>query len=228
MQPILLLHGAIGSQQRLTALAEELSTSYIVHSFNFAGHGGDNMPEEGFSIELFASQVLQYLDDKRIKKISIFGYSMGGYVAMYLASHHPDRILKVITLATKFHWDESIAEREIKMLDAKKIEEKIPAFAKELQQRHGGQNWQMVLTKTTGLLFSLGKNNVLKTANFASIQIPCLLLLGDRDKMVSLEETVTVFKTLPQGQLGILPVTPHPLEQVNVKRLAFEIGQFVN
>lgn len=66
---------------------------------------------------------------------------------MYLAEHHPQRIKKIITLATKFNWDETIAAQKIKMLNADKIEEKLPRFAAGLQKRHAPNNWKTVLVK---------------------------------------------------------------------------------
>jgi esterase/lipase len=226
MQHILLLHGAIGAKDQLKPLADELASGYTIHLLNFAGHGGEQMPEAEFSISLFTQQVLDYLDNRNIERVCLFGYSMGGYVAMHLASLYPGRISKLITLATKFHWDEQISAREVKMLDPVKIEEKVPAFASELRERHQPVAWQTVLDKTAALLLSLGKENVLKAEDIVSIKLPVLLLLGDRDKMVSLEETVTVFKQLPDGRMALLPGTPHPIEQVLVKRLAFEIREF--
>ena len=40
-------------------------------------------------------------------------------------------------------------------------------------------------------------------------------MLGDRDKMVSLDETVAVYKSLPNAEMCVLPNTPHPLEQAD-------------
>ena len=49
---------------------------------------------------------------------------MGGYVGMYLAKNHSNRIEKLITLATKFKWNKIIAEKEIDLLNAETIAEK--------------------------------------------------------------------------------------------------------
>lgn len=152
---------------------------------------------------------------------------MGGYVAMYLAKHHPQRIHKIITLATKFNWDEAIAAKEIKMLNAQKIEEKLPDFASTLQNRHAPNNWKTVLQKTVDMLVEMGSNNPLKTDNFKNIQQPVLLMLGDRDKMVTLNETLEVYNNLPQAQLAVLPNTQHPIEMVNTARLVNEIKSFL-
>ena len=91
MQHLLLLHGAIGSKEQLFPLAKVLREKYTVHTLNFTGHGGENIPEEPFSIELFAKDVLRYMDQHNIEHTSLFGYSMGGYVAMYLQKNIPKR-----------------------------------------------------------------------------------------------------------------------------------------
>jgi pimeloyl-ACP methyl ester carboxylesterase len=227
MEPVLLLHGAIGSKEQLTTLEKTLANSFVVHSFSFSGHGGSPPIDEEFSIGLFASEVISFLDEREIDSINIFGYSMGGYVAMYLAKHHPQRIHKITTLATKFTWNETIAAQEIKMLNPVKIEEKLPDFAATLQKRHAPNDWKIVLEKTAVMITAMGKDNPLKIADYANIQRPVLLMLGDRDKMVTLGETAEVYKNLPQAQLAILPNTAHPIETVNTGRLANEIRTFL-
>lgn len=152
---------------------------------------------------------------------------MGGYVAMYLARHYPQRVGKVITLATKFHWDVPVAEKECKMLDSAKISEKLPAFAQYLSDSHSPNDWKEVLAKTQDMLREMGKNNPLGLHDYGEIQVPVLLLLGDRDKMVTLDETVAVYKALPAAQMGVLPGTPHPIEQVDNALLAFMIDSFL-
>ena len=226
MEHTLLLHGAIGSKEQFLLLEEKLVNSFTVHRLNFGGHGGSSFADEKFSINLFASEVIAFLDEKEIDGTNIFGYSMGGYVAMYLAKQHPQRIKKIITLATKFTWDETIAAQEIKMLNADKIEEKLPDFAAALQKRHTPNDWKVVLEKTAAMLAAMGKDNPLKFADYPGIHHPVLLMLGDRDKMVTLDETVEVYKSLPKAQLTVLPNTSHPLELVNTDRLASELNSF--
>lgn len=228
MQAILLLHGAIGAADQLSLLEEELAGSFAVHRLNFSGHGGFPFAAENFSIKLFATEVITFLDKKGIASISIFGYSMGGYVAMYLAKYHPERVNKIITLATKFTWDETIAANERKMLNAEKIEEKLPAFAAALQKRHDPNNWKSVLEKTAAMLIEMGKDNPLKPGDYPTIPHPVLLMLGDRDNMVTLDETVAVYKNLSKAQLAILPSSAHPIEMVNQTRLAYEIRSFLS
>jgi len=226
METLLLLHGAIGASDQLQALEAELKNQYNVHAINFSGHGKNTSYASGFSIGLFAKDVLRFCDEKNLQKISIFGYSMGGYVAMYLAKHHPERINKLVTFATKYHWNEEIAAREVKMLDPEKIQQKVPAFAEALQQRHTS-DWKDVLYKSAAMMLDMGMDNVLKTEDYPGISIPVLLMLGDRDKMVTLDETLTVYKALPNAQLAVLPNTPHPIEQVDHTMLSACIKRYI-
>lgn len=227
MHSLLLLHGAIGAQNQLAPLAVLLADSYDVHTLNFSGHGGDPIPAHSFSIEAFAEDVIKFMEEKDLTQVSIFGYSMGGYVAMYLAKHHPEKIDKIVTLATKFHWDEAIAAKEVQMLNAEKIEAKVPAFANALKERHLPQDWKLVLSKTAGMMNTLGQHNTLQAEDYTSITTPALLLLGDRDKMVSIDETINVFKSLPAAQMAILPNTAHPIEQADWDLLSFFIKRFI-
>ena len=103
---LLLLHGALGSESQLHPLKEMMNGGYDVHSFNFAGHGGKALPET-FSIKSFAEETVLFCEANEIKSVSIFGYSMGGYVALYLAKHYPYLVESVITLGTKLRWDEA-------------------------------------------------------------------------------------------------------------------------
>ncbi len=227
MLPILLLHGAIGAMDQLEDIEINLAGSFLVHRLNFTGHGGSPFDDQPFSIKLFAEEVINFLDKNEIASIHIFGYSMGGYVALYLAKYHPQKIKKIITLATKFNWDEAIAANEIKMLNAEKIEEKLPAFASTLQKRHAPNNWKTVLEKTAAMLLEMGKDNPLKKGDYLNIQHSTLLMLGDSDKMVTLDETLEVYKNLPNAQLAILPNTAHPIEMVNADKLVYELKAFL-
>lgn len=226
MKKILLLHGAIGALDQLNPLKEELSGKYDVHSINFTGHGGREIPNEPFSIEMFAADILDYIHVNDLAGIDIFGYSMGGYAAFYAALINPCKIGKIFTLATKFDWSNEIAEREVKMLDARKIKQKVPKFAEELSMRHGADKWVTVLEKTAEMMLALGRNNLLTVETLGNMKNEVLVGIGDRDKMVSIEETIAAFRAIPNTELLVIPGTHHPIEQVDVGRILNEIERF--
>lgn len=226
MKKILLLHGAAGSARQLDPLKQALAKDFEVYSINFSGHGGLETTAE-FSIKLFAQDVLSWLKEKGIAKIVMFGYSMGGYVALYLAKHFPDTVDSVITLAAKLSWNEETAAKEVKMLQADVIEQKLPQFAAQLKESHYPGDWKNVLSLTGKMLVQLARSNPLSQEDFQQIESNVLLMIGDRDKMVTFEETVAAYKHLPNAQLSILPNTPHPIERVDVQLLSFLLNKFL-
>ncbi|CAM3288589.1 Alpha/beta hydrolase [Flavobacterium longum] len=225
MKNLLLLHGAVGSSRQLEGLAKALSSEYTVHTLNFSGHGGRELPEV-FSIETFADDVLSFLDAEGLTSVFIFGYSMGGYVALFLARHHPEKVSSVFTLATKFEWSPDIAQREAKMLDPEKIQEKVPAFASALKARHQPISWEQVLSRTAAMMLSMGARNPLSTPDFSAIMQPVRLAVGDNDTMVSIAETTAVCRQLPCASLAVLPNVQHPIEKIVIADLAREVDLF--
>jgi pimeloyl-ACP methyl ester carboxylesterase len=225
MKSIILLHGAIGAKDQLQPLADILSSHYDVHLLNFSGHGGEPLPYR-FSIELFSDNLQCYIEALDLKEVNVFGYSMGGYVALYTAKHFPESIAKIFTLGTKFSWTPEIAEKEMKMLNPDKIEEKLPHFAEQLKQRHQPNNWRDVLSKTADMMRGLGENNALKINDYHHINTPVLVALGEDDSMVTRNETEEVANALPNAQFKMFPQTQHPIEKVNLALLANEIRMF--
>lgn len=226
MDTILLLHGAAGASTQLEPLAEKLKDSFNVILFNFSGHGGKPVPPEPFSIELFADEVLNLINKGRLNGINIYGYSMGGYTALYLARNFPEKVNKIFTTATKFSWDETSAEKESRLLNPEKIVEKVPVFADMLSRLHYPENWKTVLKKTAEMMINLGKDPALNDEDFSKIENEILLSVGDRDNMVSAEETIHVYRLLKNGQLFIIPDTGHPFEKISAGELSAEIKSF--
>ena len=225
MQNLLLLHGAIGAADQLQPLADSLAEHYTIHTLNFSGHGGTDFTNN-FSIENFAQEVLTFLAENNFATISIFGYSMGGYVGAWLAKYHPEKIDQLMTLGTKWHWSPEVAQKEVKMLNADVISQKLPDFAAALQTRHQPNDWREVLSRTATMLLNMGNQPPLSVDDFPNLSQSIRVMLGDRDRMVTLAETVEVYQRLTKGSLAVLPQTPHPIEQVNVERLVYEIRAF--
>ena len=228
MQDLIMIHGAIGSKQQLAALGASIGDNFKIHIPDLPGHGGRIINENDFTIKHYALDLLSYMDQQQIQQAAFFGYSMGGYVAMYIARHFPERMTTLICFATKYQWNETVAAAEIKMLDPEKIQLKIPAFAKELSERHAPQDWKKVLEYTCKFLMNNGNKPEVNADDFSQINTPSLLMVGDRDKLVTLEETVEVYRSMSNATLSILPATAHPIEQVDTTMLALMIQKFIS
>lgn len=226
MKNIILLHGAIGAKDQLELLSKELKENGLnVFTLSFSGHGQAPF-QNNFGIEQFALELEQFIKANHLEKPTVFGYSMGGYVALYLAHKQPNLLGNIITLGTKFEWTPEIAQKEVKMLDSKTIMEKVPKFAEALKMRHGN-DWEMLLKKTAEMMLNLGNKNALSFNDFTTIENKVLIGLADKDTMVSLEETSAVFKNLKNGSMYMLPNTKHPIETVDVRLISNIIKDFL-
>ena len=227
MTPIILLHGALGAASDLAPLASALRKDFDVHTLDFPGHGTAAMPGRPFDLRYFSEEVLRFMGDAGIARANIFGYSMGGCVGMLAAQSSPGHIAAVATFGTKYLWDAPTAEGEVRKLYPDKIEEKIPAFAKSLASAHGQERWKDVVDRTRAMIGGLGAAPPFPNPeDFAPIAQPCLVMVGDSDAMVSVEEARRVQQELPAAQLAVLPGTPHPLAKVEVEMLAFHLRKF--
>ena len=227
MNDLILIHGAMGSSDSLENLKQELSTSFNCHSFNFSGHGNTAFNSEGFGIEYFAEELDNFIAANKLKKPSIFGYSMGGYVALYLASQAPNSIDKIITLGTKFGWSPESAEKETSRMNPDVMEEKIPAYTQKLAETHG-QQWKELVWQTAGMMLELGEEPLLIIETMSSIQNPVLILRGTEDQMVGDVESKWAVAHLANGQFLTLENQPHPIEKVDSLLLKNSIVNFLN
>ncbi|MEL7002295.1 MAG: alpha/beta fold hydrolase [Bacteroidota bacterium] len=224
---ILLLHGALGSKSDLDPLKELLTPDYDVHQLNFSGHGGQ-IPDTNFSIDLFAKDVLEYIKLQKLSPVDIFGYSMGGYVALKVAMNQPSVVGKIFTLGTKFHWTPESAANEVKMLNPDKIKEKVPAFAEVLRVRHQPADWEGVMKKTADMMIALGNGEALNDHEFTSIQNQVLITVGTQDNMVSIEESRHIADQLPNSKFEAIEGWKHPIDRVDYNDLAKRVRTFLS
>jgi len=225
MEKLILLHGALGTDYDLTPLSREFETKEIEpYCFCFSGHGKNPFADE-FGINQFARELKAFIQFNKLVKPSVFGYSMGGYVALKLASENQDLLGKIITLGTKFDWDRKTVDREASMCDSEFILEKAPELAKRLQKNH--HDWIKLLSKTKEMIINFEINKLLDNTALNNIKSPVMLGLGDKDKMVSMQETTDAKNSITNSSFFVLPSTKHPFENVRVKLLAELILDFL-
>lgn len=227
MKNLLLLHGALGHTNLFDPYLEEMSKYFRVHTFLFSGHGKTGFPENGITVEKYTEELMDYLIRENLEHVDILGHSMGGYVALCAAQQYPDRISSVMTLGTKFSWTAEQALQESKMLDPEAILSKIPRYAEQLENLHGTA-WKQLLPSIAGMMVSLGQNPPLNGESLSSINIPVQIMTGDKDQMVSIEESVNASRHIPDAKLAILPDTRHPMDKVRPNLLLGLMKDFWN
>jgi len=99
-EPLVLIRG-LGSDLQAWALqVPALAKHFRVITFDNRGAGRTSAPDKPYSIDGMAEDVAFLLTALKVEKASILGYSMGGMVAQEFALKHPDRVEKLILLAT--------------------------------------------------------------------------------------------------------------------------------
>lgn len=219
MTPTLLLHGALGSKAQFDALLAQLpdNTKYV--ALNFPGHGGWSS-DAAFSMRLFAESVLAFMDEQGHTEANFFGYSMGGYVALWLAWQYPDRVRSVSTYGTKLEWTPEVAAGMSRMFDPEKIVAKAPGLAASLAQAHGAAQWKTLCGQTAAFLHTLGAGLGLPPDAYARISCPVRIIWGDQDNVVSESESRFVADAVLQGRFEVLAGGKHLIEQVDSGALA--------
>jgi len=94
--PVLLLHGWGGSTASVKPIADFLCSKYKVISIDFPGHGESTEPQEAWSVTEYGEMVRELLDRLNVEKCHVFGHSFGGRVSIYLSSHYPERVDKLL------------------------------------------------------------------------------------------------------------------------------------
>ncbi|MDP3681013.1 MAG: alpha/beta fold hydrolase [Flavobacterium sp.] len=103
-QPLLILHGFLGMSDNWKTLGTQFAADFQVHILDLRNHGR-SLHSEAFSYEIMAQDVYEYCQAHNLANINIIGHSMGGKVAMLLATTHPELVSKLIVadIGPKFY-----------------------------------------------------------------------------------------------------------------------------
>ena len=93
--PLLILHGFLGSGDNWISLGRKFAEDKEVHLIDLRNHGRSFHDDE-LDYELMLNDVVRYCSRHKLKNIAVLGHSMGGKVAMYLAVKHPRLVHKLI------------------------------------------------------------------------------------------------------------------------------------
>ncbi len=225
MQNLILLHGALGSSKDMIPIQKLLEGKFNIYTFDFEGHGS-NTGDKKFSMDMFASDLLNFMDEKEIDSTLIFGYSLGGYATLTAALQHADRFTKIMTLGSKFGWSPEIAEEEIKLINPEKIEIKLPQYAAYLDGIHAPQDWKKIMNNLAEMIHGLGNGKALTKSEFERIPNECYIGVGEEDSMVSIEETKPVAAAIPNAKFYSLKGAKHPISTIEPKLIADKILEY--
>ncbi|MCB0397124.1 MAG: alpha/beta fold hydrolase [Flavobacteriales bacterium] len=102
--PLIILHGLFGFSDNWQTVARLLSDRFEVHLLDLRNHGRSPHADE-FNYQVMADDVLAYMHAQDLESVALVGHSLGGKVAMTLATNHALAIdkLVVVDIAPRYY-----------------------------------------------------------------------------------------------------------------------------
>jgi pimeloyl-ACP methyl ester carboxylesterase len=217
--PLVLLHGATSSgREDFAAQIPISSRAFLVYVPDARGHGSTRWDAaQGFRYDWLVDDVLAFVDALGLSTFHLIGFSMGAMTALQFAARFPERLrtLVVVGITTQLEPRASVAAR---LMDPDRIDRDDPAWAKELDARHGpGQGpgaWRRLLP---AIAADVRVQPLLTPRELRRIELPALVVCGDRDPFVPVDHAWGLQRQLPDGRLFVAPDCGH---EVMVRRPA--------
>lgn len=95
-QPLVFVHGTGGHLEAYARNFRRLSENFRVIAYDMVGHGYSEKPDRPYTIDYLSDHLVGLANALGLKKFSLSGESLGGWVAAWTAAHHPDLVDKLI------------------------------------------------------------------------------------------------------------------------------------
>jgi pimeloyl-ACP methyl ester carboxylesterase len=216
-RPCFLLHGAYMTTDGMGPLLPGLAETRQVIAAEMQGHGRTADIDRPITYEQMADDTAGLARELGIEDADLFGYSMGGGVALQVALRHPDLVRRLVVASAGFASD-GMPPEALAMF---------PSITPEMFAGSPIEQEYLRLAPNPGDFPKLvEKLKDLDTTDFAwpeedirAIAAPTMIVLGDSDG-VRLEHAVEFFRLrgggvmgdlsgLPESQLAVLPGTTH-------------------
>jgi pimeloyl-ACP methyl ester carboxylesterase len=182
-EPLVLLHGGLGSIEMLGDLLPALSKTRRVIAPDLQAHGRTADIDRPISYEALGDDIAALLKHLGIEKADVMGYSLGAGTALQTTIRHPIAVKKLVVVSTVFKRDGWYPEILAAMAQMG------PAAAEQLKQTPLYQvysriapkpeNWPVLVTKMGDLL----RKDYNWSKEVAAIKAPTMIVVGDADSM---------------------------------------------
>ena len=97
--PVILVHGLSASTHWWIRNVSELASHYRVYLVDLPGFGAMRFHRSRFVFANAASWLLSWMEAVGLKRAHFIGHSMGGYICMQIAAHHPEVVSRLVLVA---------------------------------------------------------------------------------------------------------------------------------
>ena len=205
-EPLLLLHGFGGCTQNWDPFTAELAARRRLIVVDLRGHGHSTDPGNRFSHREAARDLFRLLEELGIGRFSAMGMSSGGMVLLHMATSQPERIDAMVLISATSHFPEparALMRRASFETMPQQVQEMYRACAKR-----GEEQIRQLVTRFNA--FHGDHEDMSFTAQaLSTITARTLLVHGDRDRFFPLEIPVSLYQSIPDAALWIVPGGDH-------------------
>jgi pimeloyl-ACP methyl ester carboxylesterase len=206
-KPLVLLHGAFGTVEGWATVLPTLAKTRQVIVVELQGHGHTADLDRPLTYEQMAEDTAQLLKQLKITKADIFGYSMGGTVALGVAIRYPELVGKLAILGSSTSSPKDVFEPENYKQYQSISTDFAPKVLKDPYDRAAPDptRWPILVTK----IKNLGRDfKGYSAAEVKSIKAQTLIMQGDRDG-IRPEHAVEMYRLIPNAQLALFSGGDH-------------------
>jgi len=240
---IIFIHGFPLNKSMWDKQSEKLKGSYRVIAYDIRGHGDTDLGAIDFSIDLFAQDLIDFMDALKIEKTMLCGLSMGGYIALNAIEKHPNRFSALILSDTNCTADSSEAkENRIKTIEGikengvKKLADGLipklfaPESFKTYSEGIAVVKELIVKTPKQSLYNSLHAmaNRKETCSKLPEIKIPVLIIVGKEDKITPPEAANAMHEKIKDSSLQIIPNAGHLSNLENQEDFNNQLKKFID
>ena len=209
--PVVLLHGATSSGRAdFAAQIPILAASFRVFVPDARGHGATRWDAtKGLEAAWLVDDLRAFADVLGLATFHLVGFSMGAMTALGFAVRWPQRLrtLVLVGISPQREPRASVARR---LMDPVRIERDDPAWAADLTRRHapvqGDGAWQRLLPAVAA---DVASQPSLTSRELRAITPPTLVVCGDRDPFVPVDQAVGLARQVRDGRLFVAPDCGH-------------------
>lgn len=207
------------SASLLGTLGPVLTRHFGVGAFDRRGHGRTADTAAPFSYEAMADETIAFVESLD-RRVHLVGHSDGGNVALLVGWRRPDLVSRMVVVGANYHFDG--------LLDVAPLVVGTPGFD-DWAQRYGAYapdgiaHAGEVLDKTNEM-FRTGPT--MTPRDLSEINVPVLVMAGD-DDVASLAHTASMFESLPQAQLAVIPGASHAVLKEHTRDCGHLIRRFL-
>ncbi len=238
-EPLLLLHGGLGSIEMFAPILPALSKHHQVIAVDLHGHGRTPLGDRAFSLQAQGDDMAELVKQLGHPQVDVLGYSMGGGVALRMAIQKPASVRRLVLVSTPFSADGFYA-------DMRKLQAQLTgAAAPSMKETPMYKTYAALAPKLEDfprLLDILGdfmRQNYDWSAEVSKLAMPVMLVYGDSD-MFRPEHEIKFYQLLGGGlrdagwgreamaknRLAIMPDLTH-YEMFTTARLATTVLPFI-